>query len=145
MSFIFRAADALFELMQGQGAGHLVHMPAHTYIRVGRYSDAIEASLQSITLDKQYLEQCLEPYGADHNKALLVAATMLSGRLSLALEHANPSAIKMPEDAAKFVWRRFPRPQDLVLARFGRWEDLLELQARDVLQESTPPSLLAVH
>ena len=26
------------------GAGHLVHMPAHTYLRIGRYHDAVLAN-----------------------------------------------------------------------------------------------------
>src|SRR2546429_5726778 len=35
-------AERLAALMPG--AGHLVHMPAHVYIRVGRYADAITAN-----------------------------------------------------------------------------------------------------
>ena len=36
------SADKLVTLMPG--AGHIVHMPSHIYIRVGRYKEAVEAS-----------------------------------------------------------------------------------------------------
>ena len=35
-------AERLAALMPG--AGHIVHMPAHIYVRVGRYGDAVDGS-----------------------------------------------------------------------------------------------------
>ena len=40
-----KAADTLLSLVPG--SGHLVHMPAHTYWRVGRYHDASEANVKA--------------------------------------------------------------------------------------------------
>src|SRR5690606_37629061 len=40
------AADRLRELVPG--SGHLVHMPAHIYTRVGRYYDAVVANQKAI-------------------------------------------------------------------------------------------------
>lgn len=37
------------------GAGHLVHMPAHIYMRVGRYHEAVERNQQAAHADEQYL------------------------------------------------------------------------------------------
>ena len=37
------------------GSGHLVHMPAHIYIRVGRYRDAILANQRAVRIDQGYL------------------------------------------------------------------------------------------
>ena len=34
------------------GAGHIVHMPAHIYQRVGRYADAAEANQAAIDVDQ---------------------------------------------------------------------------------------------
>lgn len=34
------------------GAGHLVHMPSHIFIRVGRYWEATEANLRAIAADE---------------------------------------------------------------------------------------------
>ena len=43
------AADTLRELLPG--SGHLVHMPAHIYARVGRWHDAVIANQLAITAD----------------------------------------------------------------------------------------------
>ena len=45
-------ADRLGTLMPG--AGHLVHMPAHIYIRVGRHLDSIEANRAAVEADEAY-------------------------------------------------------------------------------------------
>src|SRR5947209_18677400 len=39
-------------------AGHLDHMPAHIYIRGGRYQDAAEANVRAIAADEDYITQC---------------------------------------------------------------------------------------
>ena len=49
-------ADALAAL--APGSGHLVHMPAHTYIRTGRYHDATLTNLAAGTADKTFLAVC---------------------------------------------------------------------------------------
>ncbi|MCY1009781.1 hypothetical protein OV079_30305 [Nannocystis pusilla] len=54
------AADRLPALMPG--AGHMVHMPAHVYQRVGRYGDAAEANRRAIQVDARYLAR-VEPIG----------------------------------------------------------------------------------
>jgi len=50
------SADRLGSLMPS--AGHMVHMPAHIYIRVGRYADAAEVNVRAIAADEDYLAQC---------------------------------------------------------------------------------------
>lgn len=35
-------------------ASHLVHMPSHTYYRVGRYRDALESNVNAVALDRRY-------------------------------------------------------------------------------------------
>ena len=40
-------------------AGHLVHMPSHIYIRVGRYEEAAKANIEAIAADEDYISQCL--------------------------------------------------------------------------------------
>lgn len=50
------AADRLGGL--APGAGHLVHMPAHIYVRLGRYQDASEANERAIASDDSYVTQC---------------------------------------------------------------------------------------
>ena len=50
------AADRLGPL--APGAGHLVHMPSHIYIRVGRYRDAAIANIKAGEADTSYIAQC---------------------------------------------------------------------------------------
>src|SRR5690606_33181080 len=50
------AADTLLTLVPGSGP--LVHMPAHTFWRVGRYHYASEANVRAAAVDEQYIAQC---------------------------------------------------------------------------------------
>ena len=50
------AADALQPLLPD--AGHMVHMPAHIYQRVGRYADAMKSNELAIKADESYITQC---------------------------------------------------------------------------------------
>ena len=66
-------------------AGHMVHMPAHIYIRVGRYADAAEVNERAIAADEDYLAQCqaqgLYPVSYyPHNLHFLWAAATFEGR-----------------------------------------------------------------
>ena len=49
-------ADRLLPLMPG--AGHIVHMPAHIYQRVGRHADVVKANLLAAKADEDYIAQC---------------------------------------------------------------------------------------
>ena len=83
------AADALLGLSAVAGQSpHLVHMAAHNYVRVGRWRDAQAASEAAVDADSALSENCLAPYGADHNAAMLVAAAAMDGNESAALRHA---------------------------------------------------------
>ena len=54
------SADRLGSLMPS--AGHMVHMPAHIYIRVGRYADAAEANVKAIAADEDALKRLCGNY-----------------------------------------------------------------------------------
>ena len=49
-------ADRLLPLMPG--AGHIVHMPAHIYQRVGRHADVIRSNQLAAKADEDYIAQC---------------------------------------------------------------------------------------
>ena len=77
------AADRLGSLVPG--AGHLVHMPAHIFWRVGRYHDASEANINAAKVDEEYIAQCNAQgfYPAayyPHNIHFLWAASTMEGR-----------------------------------------------------------------
>ena len=130
------AADRLRPLMPG--AGHLVHMPSHIYMRVGRYADAYAVNVDAARADERYLTQCraqgiypLLYY--PHNVHFQVWAAMFEGRSAMALAdarklaghtHLEPEVFGVPE--------LFELQPLFVLVRFGKWDE--------VLKEPQPPA-----
>jgi tetratricopeptide (TPR) repeat protein len=125
------AADRLTTLVPG--SGHLVHMPSHIYIRVGRYADARRSNERAVAIDRAYFEQAPPPgiyatYYA-HNLHFLAFAAMMSGNEAEAIRAARDLEAEMPEAAlrefAGLIDGVMPTTFH-VLARFGRWEQILE-------------------
>jgi hypothetical protein len=52
--------------------GHLLHMPSHTFVRLGHYKRAVEANKAAYQLDLDRGQQCLVPYLPEHNVNMLV-------------------------------------------------------------------------
>jgi tetratricopeptide (TPR) repeat protein len=124
------SADVLGSLMPA--AGHMVHMPAHIYLRVGRYADAAEANVRAIAADQDYLAQCqaqgLYPVSYyPHNLHFLWAAATLEGRKAVAVDAARQVAEKVPHHhAGALAWTAdFPVTPWLAYVRFGMWTAIL--------------------
>lgn len=62
--------------------GHLLHMPSHTYITVGRWSDAVDANVNASDADHYLLEGCMHPYEPEHNTQMLIYSANMAGRVS---------------------------------------------------------------
>jgi tetratricopeptide (TPR) repeat protein len=114
------------------GAGHLVHMPAHIYMRVGRYADASESNVHAIAADEDYLAQCqaqgLYPVAYyPHNVHFLWAAATMEGRSAVAIDAARKVAAKLNHDLLHdvVVLQDFKSVPYYALVRFGRWEEML--------------------
>lgn len=126
------AADALTGL--APGAGHLVHMPSHVYMQLGRYADAFESNRKAALADEGYLTQCraqgiypLNYY--PHNLHFLVWAAMMQGKRDIALETARKVAGKVPPDFREDNWALYQTLLSLpyfVMARFGQWDAILK-------------------
>jgi tetratricopeptide (TPR) repeat protein len=124
------AADRLLTLMPA--AGHMVHMPAHIYQRVGRYSDAARSNELAIAADEDYISQCraqgLYPMAYyPHNLHFLWFAATADGRSKLAIESARRTASQVSDETLKAVpllagFRVVPY---LALTRFGKWDEML--------------------
>ena len=129
-----KSADVLGSLMPS--AGHIVHMPAHIYLRVGRYADAAEANVRAIAADEDYLAQCqaqgLYPLTYyPHNLHFLWAAATLEGRKAAAVDAARQVAEKVPHHhAGALAWTvDFPVTPWLAFVRFGMWTEMLTAPA----------------
>jgi tetratricopeptide (TPR) repeat protein len=129
------AAERLETLVPG--AGHLVHMPAHTYWRVGRYLDAVRVNEAAIRSDEGYFGVSgaadLPSHGRyvfgyyPHNIHFVFAGAQMSGQSALALEAAQKLVSHVSDDAIRQVpgLEAF-RPMPLfALVRFGRWDEVL--------------------
>jgi tetratricopeptide (TPR) repeat protein len=124
-------ADRLPGLMPG--AGHLVHMPAHIYMRVGKYHEAVEGNQQAAHVDEQYFAS-QHPTGeyADgyyrHNLHFLWASLAMEGRNVEAMKAARDVAATITvEEASKDRSKEFYLPTPIFsMIRFGRWEELLK-------------------
>jgi tetratricopeptide (TPR) repeat protein len=123
------AADRLGSLVPG--AGHLVHMPAHIYQRIGRYADASEANRRANEADQRYLDTVDPPgyYGfyVSHNYGFLAYSASMEGRSAESIEASRKSAAQMPRDMVCGMpgMDFFVAEPLLVLVRFGRWEQIL--------------------
>lgn len=123
-------ADTLATLVPG--AGHLVHMPAHIYWRVGRYHDASEANIRAAAVDEAYIAACNAQgfYPAmyyPHNIHFLWAAASMEGRSAVAIDAARRVAANVRLDMIEqFPGVEFFHTIPLLgLVQFGRWDEIL--------------------
>jgi tetratricopeptide (TPR) repeat protein len=114
------------------GAGHLVHMPAHIYLRLGRYQEAVERNTHAASVDHNYLEHRkltgIYPAGYyPHNVHFLWSALTMEGRSKEAIKAARDlHTIVSWDDARKApALEEFTPTLLFALARFGKWDEVL--------------------
>jgi tetratricopeptide (TPR) repeat protein len=119
-------------------AGHLVHMPAHIYIRTGDYAGAVKSNVDAVETDKVYLRERQITNATyvlgytNHNLHFLAAAANMDGDYATAYKAANDlataarAAVKDMSGAEAFL----PMPI-VVELRFARWDDVLALPKPD--------------
>ena len=133
------AAERLAGLMPG--AGHIVHMPGHIYVRVGRYADAIKANEHAIHADEAYIRDQKPGVGMyvagyyPHNYDFLAFAASMIGRREQAIEAAEKvAALVVPEmlraPGMTFTQHHLTRHLQMKV-RFARWNEILETKAPD--------------
>jgi tetratricopeptide (TPR) repeat protein len=131
------AADRLLPLMPG--AGHLVHMPSHIYMRLGRYDDSWTVNAAAALADESYISQCnaqgIVPIAYyPHNIHFQVWSAMFLGNSENAMQAARKIEAKMPphiRDNPFGVIESFRSQPMFAMVRFGMWDD--------VLKEPPPP------
>mmetsp|Transcript_9819 Transcript_9819/g.29541 ORF Transcript_9819/g.29541 Transcript_9819/m.29541 type:complete len:672 (+) Transcript_9819:193-2208(+) len=69
--------------------GHLLHMPSHTFVRVGRYNDAVLANIRAYEADLADTQACRSPYTPEHNTDMLIYSAIASGQHAVALRWAR--------------------------------------------------------
>ncbi|OQW36250.1 MAG: hypothetical protein A4C66_03360 [Nitrospira sp. HN-bin3] len=130
------AAERLADLMPG--AGHLVHMPGHIYIRVGRYEDAIRANEHAVHADEIYIRDHHPAVGIyvlgyyPHNYDFLAFAASMIGREAQAITAADKIAALVPQELLhepEMAFLQHHQTRNLQMrVRFGRWDELLNVE-----------------
>jgi tetratricopeptide (TPR) repeat protein len=117
------------------GAGHLVHMPAHTWQRVGQYDKAADVNRRAVASDMEYYKQTKPldyyPMYTAHNLQFLAFATSMQGRKAETVSSASDPRTFMPDEVMVEMpgldWSQTEPYQALI--RFGLWDEILALPA----------------
>jgi tetratricopeptide (TPR) repeat protein len=118
-------------------SGHLVHMPAHTWVRIGEYLNSAISNNRAASVDRAYFaaQGGSTPYAGYyvHNLDFLIAAYAMDGRaaesLETAAEMAKVVARLVPAEAP--LWCGSASSVMSVYTRFHRWDDILRAAAPD--------------
>lgn len=120
------------------GAGHIVHMPAHIYLRTGQYTKSLELNIQAAKVDEEYLANSSN-YGMyrvvyySHNVDFISFSSYMEGRSYLGIQ----TAMKMGYKGGNITTLNGPWAQYLLVepivafVRFGKWNDILSLSEPD--------------
>ena len=130
-----KSADMLEGLVPG--AGHLVHMPSHIYIRTGLYQKGVEANEKAILVDNDYIAQCRQqgiyPVAyVPHNRHFLWAMATMQGNSQKAITAANHMAmhidqVLMEEPGFGTLQHYWVTPW-YAYVRFGKWQKILNIK-----------------
>jgi hypothetical protein len=129
------SADRLAKL--APAAGHLVHIPAHIYSRVGDHPASAHCNELAVAADKKFLSETRESgvYAMmyySHNMHFLAFAACMDGNFA----EARDAAVKLVANVAPGVKMMpplegfLPTPM-IVLHAFERWNDLVKFPAPD--------------
>jgi tetratricopeptide (TPR) repeat protein len=101
-----RYADRLAGL--APGAGHLVHMPAHIYYRIGRYKDSLATNRRAVSVDEAYIKG-FQPQGVyplayyPHNVHFVLVSAQMAGDARTTIDAAGKLGGVVSSDVARAV------------------------------------------
>jgi tetratricopeptide (TPR) repeat protein len=124
-------------------AGHLVHMPAHVYIRTGDYESAVKTNQQAAEVDRAYIKatgaQGIYPMMYySHNLHFIAMCAAMNGNYpeakknaAMLAEHVAPGVKEMPPLEG---FMTIPMAVDV---RFHKWESILAMKQPDPAMQIT--------
>ena len=107
------------------GASHIPHMPSHTYVQIGRWGDAVRANQRAWHADQRAWFGSAPGIYPTHNLQMLLYAAAYDGQSAVAAQAARDLA-RISAGSGFYV--------EVIMARFGRWEDLLDRTAVSSIQ-----------
>jgi tetratricopeptide (TPR) repeat protein len=124
-------------------AGHIVHMPAHVYIRTGDYEAAVKVNEQAAEVDRAYLKatgvQGIYPMMYySHNLHFIAMCSAMNGNYSESKKSADMLAAHVaPDVKAMPPLEGFMTVPLAVDIRFHRWDDILRTPKPDPGMKTT--------
>jgi len=123
------------------GAGHLVHMPSHIYIRTGKYNDCSRVNADAVNVDSVYTTAC-HAAGAyplayyPHNFHFLCACAALEGNGRLAYSASIRMQEKLDTDIMReegwgTVQHYYTIPY-YIMVKFEMWDEILSTPMPDI-------------
>ena len=128
---------------QAPAAGHIVHMPAHIYIRTGDYAAAVKTNQEAAAADRAYLKssgaQGIYPMMYySHNLHFIAMCSAMIGDYAEAhkaaemlADHVGPAVKDMP------ALEGFMTIPMAVNVRFHKWDEILAMKAPDAEMKTT--------
>ncbi len=129
-------ADRLADLTPG--LGHLIHMPSHTYYRIGRFEQSLDHNVRAVAVDKAYVDSAdahpMYEFGYfPHNIHFAMTSAQMAGDGATALEMATLLDERLPVEMANIA--PFVQPVKAspyyVMVQFGDPDEILALEAPD--------------
>jgi tetratricopeptide (TPR) repeat protein len=130
------AADALAAMRTD--AGHMNHMPGHTYVLCGDYERARAASIRAMEVNDRFIAYAgaLTPYttACAHDIHLMMYACMFLGKYTDSIAAANKMRTLLTKDVLSVQNRPkfsmglegYYSMKTHVMVRFGRWQDIID-------------------
>jgi tetratricopeptide (TPR) repeat protein len=124
-------------------AGHIVHMPAHIYIRTGDYAAAVKTNEEAADVDRAYIKasgaQGIYPMMYySHNLHFIAMCSAMNGNYAEAkkagdmlADHVGPHVKEMPP------LEGFMTIPLAVAIRFHKWDDILAMPAPPAEMKTT--------
>ena len=99
-------ADKLASL--SPGLGHLIHMPSHTYFKIGEFRKSLDANIAAVAADEDFIASgdasVLYEFGYyTHNVHFVLTSAQMAGDRETALAMARKLDAKLPADMAAAV------------------------------------------
>ncbi|WP_374596344.1 hypothetical protein [Brevundimonas sp.] len=130
-------------------ASHLVHMPSHTFYRVGRYKDAMMSNVNAVALDKRYNELAAPPGGVvgmplhGHNLHFGMGGALMVGGAEEGLRLAEGFLTTYPEVSPDNLWRQ--AMSNNAYALYGRYGSPEQVAALKKPADSLPMMQISWH
>lgn len=125
------------------GAGHIVHMPAHIYYRIGMYRESLAANVQAMAVDERYFrtspsDPLYKSAYYPHNIHFVMVSAQMGGDGARAIEAAG----KLDRSMANEVVALFPSLQPIKAAPFTTHAQFSD--AETILALPAPAEALAI-